>query len=53
MAHLRKAIPSAAEYDKYAGAFGNLAPGQVDGWMSPGNGLGRESPGVQKLQESA
>jgi len=27
---------SAAEYDKHTGAFGNLQPGQIDGWMSWG-----------------
>ena len=41
---------AAAEYDKYTGAYGNLQPGQVDGWMSWG-GLG-DSPVVKKLQES-
>lgn len=42
---------AAAEYDKYTGAYGNLQPGQIDGWMSFG-GLG-DSPVVAKLKESA
>lgn len=41
---------SRAEYDKYTGAFGNLQPGQVDGWMSFG-GVG-DSPVVKRLQEA-
>ena len=42
---------SAAVYDQSTGAYGNLQPGQVDGWMSFG-GLG-ESPIVKKFQEAA
>lgn len=42
---------AAAEYDKYTGAYGNLQPGQVDGWMSFG-GVGN-SPVVEKLQDAA
>lgn len=40
---------SAAIYDQSCGAFGNLSPGQVDGWMSWG-GTG-DSPMVKKLQD--
>jgi hypothetical protein len=42
---------SAAEYDKYTGAFGDLDPGKEEGWMSFG-GLG-ESPVVKKIKEAA
>ena len=42
---------SAAEYDKYTGAFNNLEPGKVDGFMSIG-GLG-DSPILKRFQDAA